>query len=232
MYAKDIMTKSVITVGPETTVRNIALLLCEKAISMLPVVEHHSVLGIVSESDLIHRQELGTDKDSRISWLRVFGDAKSASAESFSAGYAKSHGQHARDVMTRKIVSVSEHASLSEVADTMETNHVRRVLVMRDAKLVGIISRADLVRALAARPEGAHAPVSSDDIEIRAKVIETIECMPGTRPWGTTVIVTNGVVDLYGGIEDETKLNPSRIAVENIPNVIKVRDHRAILQPY
>ena len=106
------------------------------------------------------------------------------------------------------------------------------MLVLREKKLVGIVSRADIVRALAARPEGAQAPASSDDDEIRIKVTETLENIPGTSPWLTTIIVSNGIVDLYGTVEDEAKRDPSRIAVEKIPYIVKVRDHRTVLQPY
>jgi CBS domain-containing protein len=228
MLAKDIMTTQVFTVGPETTVREIAVSLAEKGISALPVVDHGEVVGIVSEGDLIHRQELGTDEHRiRSSWYRIIEDPEAAAAFD-----AKAHGMRARDIMTPNVISVSEHASLAEVVDTMEGNNIRRLLVMREDKLVGILSRANIVRALAARPEGAHAPVGNDDDEIRFKVIETLEDMPGTSPWLTTVIVTNGVVVLYGTVEDVTARDPSRIAIENIPYVVKVRDRRATLMPY
>ena len=228
MKAKDIMTTQVVTVGPEATVREIAVLLAEKGIRAVPVVDHGDVVGIVSEGDLIHRQELGTDEHRiRSSWFRIIEDPEAAAAFE-----AKAHGMRARDVMTRDVISVPEHTSLAEVVDNMESNNIRRLLVMRGNKLVGIVGRANIVRALAARPEGAHAPVSSDDDQIRIKVIETLENMPGTSPWLTTVIVSNGVVDLYGTVEDEATHGPSRIAIENIPYVVRVKDHRAILRPY
>ena len=228
MQAKDIMTTQVITVGPDAAVREIAVLLSEKGISAVPVVDHGEVVGVVSEGDLIHRQELGTEgHKKRWSWLRIFEDR-----EAVAAIEAKAHGMHARDVMTRNLISVSERASLAEIADTLEGNNVKRLLVMRESKLVGIISRANIVRALAARPGGAQAPVSSDDEEIRIKVMDTLENIKGTSPWLTTVIVSNGDVDLYGTVEDETKRDPSRIAVEEISYVKNVRDHRTILQPY
>jgi len=228
MQAKDIMTPQVITVGPDTTVREIAALLAEKGISAVPVVDHGEVVGIVSEGDLIHRQELGTDEyRRRSSWLRIVEDRDAAAAFE-----AKAHGMCAREVMTRNLITVSESASLSEIADTLEGNNVKRLLVMRQRKLVGIVSRSNIVRALAARPVGANAPVSSDDDEVRNKVMEVLKNMPGTSPWLTTVIVSNGVVDLYGTVEEEGKREPSRIAIEKIQHVIEVRDHRSVLQPY
>lgn len=228
MQAKNIMTPQVITVGPDTTVREIAVLLAEKGISAVPVVDHGEVLGIVSEGDLIHRRELGTDKyRRRSSWFRIVEDRDAAADFE-----AKARGMSAREIMTDKLITVSESASLSEIADTLEGNNVKRLLVMRQKRLVGIVSRSNIVRALAARQEGANAPVSSDDDEVRFKVIEFLKNTPGTSPWLTTVIVSNGIVDLYGTIEDEDKREPSGIAIGNIQHVVEVRDHRSVLQPY
>jgi CBS domain-containing protein len=225
IHAKDIMTTNVVTVGPETTVRNVALLLGEKHISAVPVIDGGSVLGIVSEGDLIHRQELGTETE------RLSRPGTSGETEAVNDDYAKSHGMRARDVMARNVITVFEDSSLAEVAKTLETNRIKRVLVMREATLVGIVSRADIVRALAAQREGSLGPVSSDDDLIRYKVIETLMGIPGTSPWSTTVSVSNGVVELGGSVEDEAARDPSRIAVENIPYVVDVKDHRANLQP-
>lgn len=214
--AKDIMTTDVVTVQPDTTVRKIALLLDEKHISAVPVTDGGSILGIVSEGDLMHRQELGTSRE----------------AEAGNADHAKSHGMYARDIMTRDVIAVSKDASLAEIAKALEANRIRRVLVTREARLVGIVSRSDIVHALAARPGGALGPVSSDDDMIRYNVIDTLMRMPGTSIWSTTVDVSKGVVELRGSIEEETARDPSRIAVENIPYVVAVKDHRAIMQPY
>ncbi len=228
MHAKDIMTTQVLTVSPETTVREIALLMADKGISAVPVVNGGEVVGIVSEGDLIHRQELGTDEfRKRASWYNIVDDKEAAAAF-----VAKAHGMVARDVMTRDVISISGRISLVEVADIMESNNVKQLLVMQDSRLIGIVTRADIVRALAARPEGANAPVSSDDDEIRIKVIEKLESIPGTSPWLTTVIVAKGIVNLYGTVEDETARDPSRMAVEKIPHVVEVKDHRAVLQAY
>lgn len=226
ILAKDIMTTSIVTVEPATTVRQIALLLAEKHISAVPVVDHGALLGIVSEGDLIHRRELGTATE-RGPWS----DA-SDEPETVKANHAKSHGMHARDVMTRDVVTVSEDTSLVAIARTFEARRVKRVPVMRGARLVGIVSRANIVRALATRPEGSPGPAGSDDDMIRYKVIETLMGIPGTSPWATTVTVTNRVVELGGGVEEEASRDRSRIAVENLPYVIDVKDHRAILQPY
>ena len=228
MRAKDIMTTQVLTVGPEATVREAALLLADKGITSAPVVDHGEVVGIISEGDLLHLRDEETDGPKRrSSWYRLIDDQKAAAVFD-----AKAHSMRVRDVMTRNIIAVSELASLAEVADTLVGNNVKQLMVMREKKLLGVVSRTDIVRTLAAKPEGALDPASSDDDELRIKVVETLENIPGTSPWLTTVIVSNGVVDLYGTVEDEAARDPSRIAIENTPFVVKVRDRRSVLQPY
>jgi CBS domain-containing protein len=215
IVAKDIMTTDIVTVGPDTTVRRIAQLLSEKHISAVPVLDRGSLLGIVSEGDLIERQELGT-----------------APGPAVHADDLRSHGMCAGDVMTRTVVTVCEDASLAEIAKTLLAEGIKRVIVMRGSKLVGLVSRSDIVRALAARPAGAAGPMSSDDDMIRYRVIETLVNMPGTSPWAMTVTVSDGVVELGGSIEDEAAREPSRVAIETIPYVVEARDHRALVQPY
>lgn len=211
--ARDIMTRKIVAVQPGTTVRRIAELLSESHISAVPVTDGGKLVGIVSEGDLMHRQELGT-------------------ADETSARPAKSHGMHARDVMTPHVVTVGEDTVLADVVKTMQSSHIRRVLVTRGDEPIGIISRANIMRALADRPEGSAGPSSRDDDMLRYQVIETLLSIPGTSPWATVVIVTRGVIDLRGSIEHEAVRDPSRIAIENIPGVVAVHDQRAILQPY
>lgn len=228
MRAKDIMTTQVLTVGSGATVREAALLLADKGITSAPVVDLGEVVGIVSEGDLLHLRDEETDGPKRrSSWYRLIDDQKAAAIFD-----AKAHSMHVRDVMTRTIIAVSELASVAEVAETLVGNNVKQLLVMREKKLLGVVSRTDIVRTLAAKPEGALEPASNDDDELRVKVVETLENIPGTSPWLTTVIVSKGVVDLYGTVEDEAARDPSRLAIENTPHVVDVRDHRSVLQPY
>jgi CBS domain-containing protein len=214
IQARDIMTAHVVTVTPATTVRDVAALLVNKRIGAVPVVDRGIVVGIVSEGDLIRRRELGTER--------------SALAD----GLGKSAGTHVRDVMSQPAIAVGEDTSLADIAKTLESNRIKRVLVMRAAQLVGIVTRADIVGALVARPDGAHAPRSGDDDLIRYKVIQTLLGMPGTSPWSTSVTVSNGVVELSGVIEDEAKRLPSCRAIEALAHVVAVEDHRTSLQPY
>ena len=212
--AKDVMTREhLVTVGPETHVHRIAELLSANHISSVMICEGYSLIGIVSEGDLLHRQELGTEDDDD------------------SASMVKSHAMHAREIMTKPPISVTEETSLADVVRTLHTQHIRRVPVVRGDRLVGVVARADIVRALAARPAAAGAPTSRDDDMIRYQVIDTLVSIHGTSPWATTVTVTGGIVELNGMIEEETVREPSRIAIEAIPNVVEVRDHRAIIVP-
>ncbi len=223
MQAKDVMTTRVVTVGSATTVREIAAVLHEKGISAVPVIDDDgALLGIVSEGDLIHRQEIGTERRRGSWWLRLL-----SGTESLAVDYTKSHGMRARDVMTREVITVSESASLVDVAEILETKRVKRVPVLRDGALVGIVSRANLVQALASRPERAHEQASGDDATIRSKVIGIFL----SEPWnslGTTVIVSNGIVDLSGTVESRAERAASRVAAENVPGVAAVNDRRGM----
>lgn len=224
MQAKDIMTTGLITIESDTTVREIAAILADKGISAVPVVDKAgALLGIVSEGDLIHRQEIGTDQKKPSWWLLSLSKVEAAAVD-----YSKSHGMHAHDIMTRDVVTVTETTSLTDVADILESKRIKRVPVMRDGKLVGIVSRANIVQAIAARPEGAHVPVSGDDSSIRSRVNEALKGQPWSRPWNSSVFVTNGVVDLYGTIENDAERDASRIAVENTDGVTKVNDRRGV----
>jgi len=156
MNALETMTKDVITVGPDATVGEIAGLVVQHRVSAVAVVSaDNRVVGIVSQTDLGHRAETGTEKK-RKWWLDIFADADTRARE-----YVKSHGLRAQDIMTRFVVSVSKTANLSEVAEVLDTHRIRQVPVMEDGKLLGMISRTDLVRKLAevrvvapaARPE-------------------------------------------------------------------------------
>lgn len=224
--AKDVMTTNILTVAPETSVSEIAQMLSERHVSAVMVSEGRALVGIVSEGDLMHRQELGTEFE-RASSFRTPSEIESASATD-----AKAQGMHARDVMTRKVITILEDASLADVVRTLQDNHIRRVPVVRGAEAVGVVSRADIIRALAARPADHHGPSSRDDDMLRYQIIETLLSIPGTSAWATTVTVSNGIVELSGSVENEVTRDPSRVAVENIPGVLEVKDHRSILQPY
>jgi CBS domain-containing protein len=220
--AKDIMTKPVITIEPDTTVPEIATLLFERRISGVPVVEAGRLVGLVSEADLLHRHELGTDhgRPARSWWARLIG------RESGPAEYVKSHARRARDVMTRNVISVAEDTPIAKIATVLERHRIKRVPVLRSERLVGIVSRANLVEALAARPRAGKAPRAKGDDSIRRQLLAELERQPWWRSSASTVIVTEGIVHYWGLVDSEDQKEASRIAAENVPGVRRVEDHR------
>ncbi|MGE3710372.1 MAG: CBS domain-containing protein [Hyphomicrobiaceae bacterium] len=217
--AANVMTRAVVSVGPHTRVRDIARVMSEHKFSAVPVVDDLKVIGIVTEEDLLRREELGTAPSYCV-------------AESSDPACQKSHGPCAHDVMSAPVVDVGEKATLAEIAELMEKRRIRHVLVITEGRLAGIISRADLVRTLIARPDDAHAPLACDDDIVRFKVIDTLLGIRGASAWLTEVTVTNGAVDLSGVVEDENVRDLSRQVIEDLSCVVSVSDRRAILQPY
>src|SRR5512145_2272228 len=218
MKADEVMTRDLVTVGPETTVGEIAAILVRHRISAVPVVSGTRLLGIVSQTDLAHRSETGTEKR-RKWWLELFADPDAKARE-----YLKSHGLRAEDVMTRFVVSVPEDASLAEVADVLDAHRIRQVPVMSEGHLVGMISRADLVRklaevavaALAARPENGA---------LQKAIWHEIRSQPWLKPAFINLAVKGGVVELWGAVDSEEQHRALRVLVEGVPGVQKVVDH-------
>jgi CBS domain-containing protein len=224
MHARDVMTKDVVTVGPETTVGEIAALLVRHRIGAVPVVssDDRRLLGLVSQTDLVHRSETGTEKR-REWWLEAFADPDARARE-----YVKSHGQKARDVMTRIVVSVSESASLAEVADVLDANRIRQVPVISQGRLAGIISRANLVRALA--EVSITAPATRPDGGALQKAIwDQIKAQPWLKTAFVNLSVKDGVVDLWGAVESHDQRRALKVLVEGVPGVAKVEDNVTLL---
>lgn len=202
MRAIDVMTPNVITVDPDTSVQRLAELLSERGISGAPVVDSTgSMIGIVSEGDLLHRAELGTERrhGPRPSWwLEHY-------ASGLAQDYVKSHGRKVKDIMTRDVVTVTEETELAEVATLLETHRIKRVPVMRDRTIVGIVSRSNLVRALgAALGTPLSSPGASDDDQaIRTKLFaELSQQQWAGKLWPQDIIVSNGVVHLWFGSDE------------------------------
>ena len=222
MKARDIMTSPVITVAPETTVSQAAALLVEHRIGALPVVQDGRLAGIVSETDLLRRHEIGTDRFERAGswWLRLFG------ADGSPHDYVRSHARHARDVMTREVMTVPPDASVAEIAQLLDGRRIGRVPVVEAGKLVGIVSRANLVQALATRVAAATAPHAGDDESIRRALLEELERQAWWRIDRASVMVTDGVVHFWGMVDTDAGRPAARVAAENIPGVRGVADHR------
>jgi CBS domain-containing protein len=217
MHARDVMTKDVVTVGPETTVGEIAALLVRHRIGAVPVVssDDRRLLVLVSQTDLVHRSETGTEKR-RKWWLEAFADPDAKARE-----YVRSHGHKAQDVMTRMVISVSESASLAEVADALDTHRIRQVPVVTDGRLAGMISRADLVRALA--EVSIAAPAARPDSGALQKAIwDQIKAQSWLQTSYVNLAVKDGVVELWGAVDSDDQRRALRILVEGVPGVKRV----------
>jgi CBS domain-containing protein len=226
MQAQDAMTKDVVTVSPEATVGEIAGLLVAHRISAVPVVsDDRRVIGIVSQTDLGHRSETGTEKK-RKWWLEVFADPNDKARE-----FIKSHGLKARDIMSRFVISVAPEASLAEVADVLDSHRIRQVPVMKDGKLAGMISRADLVRKLA--EVKVSAPAARPDSGALQKAIwDQVKAQSWLRSGYVSVSVRDGVVELWGAVDTEDQRRALRVLVEGVPGVARVEDRVAVLPQY
>lgn len=222
MNAAEIMTTHVVSVGPETLVPKIAKLMVEKRISAVPVVDGKGKLvGIVSEGDLVRRAETGTERR-RAWWLDVLAE-KSVLAREF----VQSHGRKAKNVMTKDVVMVVEDTPVQKIADILESHSIKRVPVVRKGKVVGIVSRADLLRALASQPNAVNSRTKPVDQEIREKLSADLRKQSWAAPYGTSVVVRNGVVHLWGLVRSDNERNAIVVTAENMPGVRKVKDHMA-----
>jgi CBS domain-containing protein len=233
MRAGDVMTAQVLTVKPDASVREVAALLSERGISGVPVVDGTGrVVGIVSEGDLLHRTEIGTErrpKRHRSWWLNSL-------ASDVASDYVKSHGRKVEDVMTRNVISIDEATELADVAVLLEANGIKRVPVITDGKLVGIVSRANLIRALAAS-ESAPTAFSAKDEEIiqdrvqdeliRKRLLDELSKMKWAEGvWAADVIVKDKTVHLWV-TEDQplSQRQALRVAAESITGVSRVQEH-------
>lgn len=218
MKATDLMTSFVVTVTPEATIEYAAQLMLQHRISGLPVTDSDGgVLGIVTESDLLRRAETGTDKR-HARWVSLLIGPGRLAQE-----YVHTHGRKVGEVMTERVFTVTPETPLADLVALMETKHVKRVPVVDQGRLVGIVSRADVMAALVGllseKPAG-----SVTDSDIRNQILAEID----RQPWGprgsVDVIVTNGVVVLKGTIPDERERAALCVAAENVPGVTAVHD--------
>lgn len=223
MNAADVMVSKVITVGPNTSVATIAETLLANRISAVPVVDEKSgaLLGIVSEGDLIHRVETGTEQH-RAWWLEIF-----AGKEALAREFVKSHARKAADVMTRPVVTVSPDTPLGELASLLDKHRIKRVPVVEDGKIVGIVSRANLIQALVALGARVKPSTSANDSALRASLLGELQ----SQAWWTNnvnIIVKDGVVELWGFVDSPAARDAIRVAAEVTPGVRKVSNNLTI----
>jgi CBS domain-containing protein len=214
---------AVITVHPDTPVAKIAEVLLANRISAVPVVNDKGALvGIVSEGDLIHRVEAGTERH-RSWWLELL-----TGKEVLAYEFVKSHARKAADVMTHKVVSVTPDTPLADIALLLEKHRIKRVPVVDNGKLAGIVSRANLVQALVNIEHTKKSDVSLDDTTLHANIQAQLRSKSWLDPSTITVVVNNGMVELWGIVTSETEKNAIRVAVELTPGVRKVSNRLVV----
>jgi len=218
MKVADVMVTSVLSVGPDASVREVASMMLERRISGMPVVDDKGrILGIVSEGDLIRRPEIETDR-APAGWLHVF-----LSDEERAREFVKSHGRKVREVMTQPAICVAPDTPLAVVVRLMERHRVKRLPVVENGRLAGLVTRADLLRALLTRQ--AEAPVAASDQELRVR----IDSMLRDEDWAASAVVyvqvENGVAQLWGTVESDAQLQALILAVRGLPGVKDVQQH-------
>jgi len=224
LTARDLMTSDIVTVPPETPVGAMARLLAERGISAVPVLAADgALLGMVTEADLIRRPP--GEEDQPASWFSgLFGDPARGADHN-----ARTHGTTARDIMTEKLVTIEPDATAAHVAQIMEQHGVRRVLVVTEGRLRGIISRADLLRALLLPPEKAEG---IPDERIRAAVLAAMRKEPWADTYYVMVDVKGGAVTFHGFSRSDAIKRGLRVLAEGVPGVKSVSDETQPLPMY
>ena len=227
MQVSDIMTAAVISASPDSSVLDLAALLVDNRISAVLVINCGTLVGIVSEADLLHRYEIGTDRDpsARPWWRRLF------SGDEAPWNYVESHAMKVRDIMTTPVVSVTEDTPVADLAELFESRHIRRAPVLRHGAVVGVVSRADLVRALVAQAKTRHMERLTSDEAIRVALLAELEAQSWWQPLRCDVSVVDGIVHISGLLDSVQEKDAARVAAENIPGVRGVADTRSVLIP-
>lgn len=226
MKVRDVMTAPVAAVRPEAKLGALAELMASRGISGVPVTDETGhVLGIVTEGDLLRRVELGTVGEAP-GFLRLL-----FRSDSVASDYVRTHARKVADIMTREVATVAPDDDLSAAVALMEKHHVRRVPVVAQEKLVGIVSRADLVRALAAVIGTGHDAAAQDDEAIRAAILAELGGQAWAPRGGIHIGVEHGAVTLDGVVFSDEERRAILVAVENVAGVTSVRDQLVWLDP-
>lgn len=227
MKIRDVMTRTVISATPDTSIPDAAVLLVDNRISALPVVDGGSLVGIVSEADLLRRYELGTERDpaSRPWWRRLLG------GDGSSWSYVESHAMKVRDIMTSPVVTVAEDMPASDAVALFESRRIKRAPVLRAGAVVGIVSRADFVRALATRAKMPRDDQPRSDESIRRALLAELDGQSWWQSRSCEVAVVEGIVHFSGLLYSADDQIAARVAAENIPGVRGVQDTRSVPIP-
>jgi CBS domain-containing protein len=223
MRVSDVMTRNVVSIRSDDTILEAARLMLQNRVSGLPVVDAaNNLVGVVTEGDFLRRTEINTDRR-RPKWIEfLLGPGRLADE------YTRASGRKVEDVMTQDPVIVREGDSLATAVELMERKRIKRLPVLRDGKIVGIISRANLVRALVTSPRDSKAPAGGD-----AAIRDQILAAFAAQRWAPRIDVTvnEGVVDLWGTVTDDRERKACAVVAENVGGVKKVRDHVVWVEP-
>lgn len=219
MKASEVMTRRVISIEPEATIVEAIQLMLKNRVSGLPVVDRRGKLvGVISEGDFLHRREIGTEIR-RSAWLdAIFGPEQSAS------DYIRAHGIKVAELMTKRPITIDEGADLDRVVHLMERKRIKRLPIVRKGKMVGIISRANLLRALASIHRSAPK-TSRNDQEIRNRIVADIDGQNWAYGTDIMVLVRDGIVDLCGTLSDSSQRAALKALVREKAGVRKLYDH-------
>jgi CBS domain-containing protein len=226
MQAKEVMTSPVVSIEPDATVLQAIQMMLDRHISGLPVIDKDGHLaGILTEGDFLRRVETGTQRQ-RSRWLEfLMGPGRLADE------YTRSHGRKVNDVMSSDPITVNEDAPLDEIVMLMEKRQIKRIPVMRGERVVGIVTRANLVRAIAGAVAQAQPGGATGDADIRNLLMTELAKQPWAPAALINPIVKDGVVELWGTITDDRERQAVKVAAENIPGVKAVRDHLVWIDP-
>jgi len=225
MKASDVMSRNILSVGRDATIAEAIRLMLDNQISGLPVIDAAGrLVGILTEGDLLRRSETGTERH-RPRWLEILMGPGRLAGE-----YVRTHGRKVEEIMTRDLVSVTPDTPLDEIVALMERRRIKRVPVLDGDVPVGIVSRADLLRALARTLEERPGPAAGDD-EIRERILAELANVSWVPRDGLAITVADGIVRLDGVILDEKERDALRVAAENVPGVRAVEDHLVWVEP-
>jgi len=218
MIAADVMVRNVVSVKPDDSVGDVVDLLLEHDISAVPVVDDDkNVIGILSEADLIHRQETETERAHHW-WVEAVLPASRLANE-----FTKAHGQRVDEVMSADVITAAEDTPLGEIATLLERHRIKRVPIVRDGKLVGIVSRSNLIQALASTMPHPDGPTASDR-QIRLDLLDRLAHQKWTNFGETNVIVKDGVVHLWGLVYTPAERKALVTLAEEVPGVVNISD--------
>ena len=226
MRAKDIMTTNIVSVSEEGSIDQAVELMLDNRISAIPVLDDDKrLLGLISEGDLMRRMRDG-QAQRRSWWLELL------SSEGAALDYMKARSELVADVMTRNVITVDEDTKVEDIALTLEQNRLKRVPVTKDGIAVGVVSRADLIQALALSRNGRLPVPKLEDETLRRQVLNAISTAPGGSVSSVSLQVENGSVTIWGTAEGEAVKQAIRVAAENVDGVRSVQVYMDKVPPW